>query len=80
MLVAMLTLIGTVPFLTTTPAGAAAIRIIIVVMHFGTNDVWSNIAPATILSALTTLVNQMRASNPATRRCPTAGTRRWRTS
>ncbi|MEU7749026.1 cellulose binding domain-containing protein [Nonomuraea sp. NPDC049158] len=140
LLVAMLTLIGTVLFLTTTPAGAAAIRIMplgdsitgspgcwrallwnrlqstgytdidfvgtlppqgcsvahdgdneghggflatnvanqnqlpgwlaatkpdIVVMHFGTNDVWSNIAPATILSAFTTLVNQMRASNPA---------------
>src|ERR1041384_4163551 len=34
-------------------------------MHLGTNDVWSNIAPATILAAFTTLVRQMRASNPA---------------
>ena len=33
-------------------------------MHLGTNDVWSNIAPATILAAYTTLVDQMRASNP----------------
>jgi len=36
----------------------------IVVMHLGTNDVWNNIAPATILAAFTTLVNQMRANNP----------------
>jgi lysophospholipase L1-like esterase len=37
----------------------------IVLMHLGTNDVWSNIAPATILAAFGTLVDQMRASNPA---------------
>ncbi|HEY2672013.1 MAG TPA: cellulose binding domain-containing protein [Rugosimonospora sp.] len=36
----------------------------IVLMHLGTNDVWSNIAPATILAAFGTLVDQMRASNP----------------
>ena len=36
----------------------------IVMMHFGTNDVWSNIAPDTILSAFSTLVDQMRANNP----------------
>ena len=36
----------------------------IVVMHLGTNDVWNNIAPATILNAFSTLVNQMRANNP----------------
>jgi lysophospholipase L1-like esterase len=36
----------------------------IVVMHFGTNDVWNNIAPATILTAFSRLVDQMRASNP----------------
>lgn len=35
----------------------------IVVMHFGTNDVWSNRTTAQILAAYTTLVNQMRASN-----------------
>ncbi|MEO3871670.1 GDSL-type esterase/lipase family protein [Nonomuraea sp. B12E4] len=46
------------------PGWLAATRPDIVLMHFGTNDVWSNIAPATILSAFTTLVNQMRASNP----------------
>ncbi|GGS96957.1 cellulose binding domain-containing protein [Nonomuraea spiralis] len=47
------------------PGWLAATRPDIVVMHLGTNDVWSNIAPATILGAFTTLVNQMRASNPA---------------
>jgi hypothetical protein len=34
-------------------------------MHFGTNDVWNNIAPATITAAFSRLVDQMRASNPA---------------
>jgi lysophospholipase L1-like esterase len=47
------------------PGWLAATRPDIVMMHFGTNDVWSNIPAATILSAYTTLVNQMRASNPA---------------
>ncbi|GLH96479.1 cellulose binding domain-containing protein [Phytohabitans aurantiacus] len=37
----------------------------IVIMHLGTNDVWSNIAPATILAAFGKLVDQMRASNPS---------------
>ncbi|MEV6032144.1 cellulose binding domain-containing protein [Nonomuraea sp. NPDC052116] len=46
------------------PGWLSATKPDIVVMHLGTNDVWSNIAPATILSAFTTLVNQMRASNP----------------
>ncbi|GII75877.1 hypothetical protein Sru01_08590 [Sphaerisporangium rufum] len=36
----------------------------IVMMHLGTNDVWSNIAPATILTAFGKLVDQMRANNP----------------
>ncbi|AXI79013.1 cellulose binding domain-containing protein [Peterkaempfera bronchialis] len=36
----------------------------IVVMHFGTNDVWSNRSPDQILAAYSTLVDQMRASNP----------------
>ncbi|MFF5563161.1 cellulose binding domain-containing protein [Streptomyces sp. NPDC012623] len=36
----------------------------IVVMHFGTNDVWSNVDPERILAAYDTLVGQMRASNP----------------
>ncbi|RVX47691.1 GDSL-like lipase/acylhydrolase family protein [Nonomuraea polychroma] len=47
------------------PGWLAATRPDIVMMHFGTNDVWSNIPTSTILSAYTTLVNQMRASNPA---------------
>jgi lysophospholipase L1-like esterase len=37
----------------------------VVLMHFGTNDVWSNLPASTILAAYTTLVGQMRASNPA---------------
>ncbi|MEU4428831.1 cellulose binding domain-containing protein [Actinoplanes sp. NPDC024001] len=36
----------------------------VVLMHFGTNDAWSNIPTATILAAYTKLVGQMRASNP----------------
>ncbi|WNV88153.1 ricin-type beta-trefoil lectin domain protein [Umezawaea sp. Da 62-37] len=39
----------------------------IVLMHLGTNDVWNNIAPATILAAFTKLLGQMRASNPDTK-------------
>ncbi|MEV0388077.1 cellulose binding domain-containing protein [Nonomuraea sp. NPDC050643] len=46
------------------PGWLSATRPDVVLMHLGTNDVWSNIAPATILSAFTTLVNQMRAGNP----------------
>src|SRR5262249_26304468 len=36
----------------------------IVLMHFGTNDVWNNIAPATILNAYTTILTKLRAVNP----------------
>lgn len=43
----------------------SATRPDIVVMHFATNDVWSNKSPQEILAAWTTLVRQMRASNPA---------------
>jgi lysophospholipase L1-like esterase len=39
----------------------------VVLMHFGTNDVWNGIAPSTILSAFSTLVGQARAANPAVR-------------
>ncbi|GAB2729962.1 GDSL-type esterase/lipase family protein [Streptomyces bullii] len=46
------------------PARLAATRPDIVVMHFGTNDVWSSIAPDRILAAYTELVTQMRDSNP----------------
>jgi len=35
----------------------------VVIMHFGTNDVWNNRSPATILTAFSKLVDQMRASN-----------------
>ncbi|MER6754828.1 cellulose binding domain-containing protein [Micromonospora echinofusca] len=47
------------------PGWLAATRPDIVLMHFGTNDVWSAVAPATILAAYGRLVAQMRASNPA---------------
>ncbi|NEY30805.1 cellulose-binding protein [Streptomyces sp. PRKS01-65] len=46
------------------PARLAATRPDIVVMHFGTNDVWSNVSPDRILAAYTRLVEQMRASRP----------------
>ena len=36
----------------------------VVVMHFATNDVWSNRSTQEILAAWTTLVQQMRASKP----------------
>lgn len=36
-------------------------------MELGTNDVWNNIAPATILKAFSTLVDQMRASKSTVR-------------
>ncbi|MGC4805289.1 cellulose binding domain-containing protein [Micromonospora sp. DT233] len=49
------------------PGWLAATRPDIVLMHFATNDVWSNVAPATILAAYSKLVDQMRASNPAMR-------------
>ncbi|GAA3338202.1 hypothetical protein GCM10020358_17420 [Amorphoplanes nipponensis] len=39
----------------------------VVMMHFGTNDVWNNRSTATILAAFTKLVGQMRAANPAMR-------------
>jgi lysophospholipase L1-like esterase len=36
----------------------------VVLMHLGTNDVWSNLSPDTILAAYTRMVSQMRASKP----------------
>lgn len=49
------------------PAWLSATRPDIVLMHFGTNDVWSNRATSTILAAYGKLVDQMRVSNPAMR-------------
>ncbi|MEV5430889.1 GDSL-type esterase/lipase family protein [Streptomyces sp. NPDC052701] len=49
------------------PARLAATRPDIVVMHFGTNDVWSAVPPDRILAAYDTLVAQMRESNPGMR-------------
>jgi lysophospholipase L1-like esterase len=45
------------------PAWLSATKPDVVLMHLGTNDVWSNRATADILTAFTTLVGQMRASN-----------------
>ncbi len=49
------------------PGWLSATRPDIVLMHLGTNDVWNNIPASTILDAYTTLLGQMRASNPATK-------------
>ncbi|MEV4517843.1 cellulose binding domain-containing protein [Dactylosporangium sp. NPDC049525] len=49
------------------PAWLSASRPDVVLMHFGTNDVWSNRSTDTILAAYSKLVDQMRASNPAMR-------------
>lgn len=46
------------------PAWLAATHPDIVLMHLGTNDVWSNRSTSAILAAYTTLVGQMRADNP----------------
>ncbi|NGY64693.1 cellulase family glycosylhydrolase [Lentzea sp. NEAU-D13] len=47
------------------PGWLSSARPDVVLMHLGTNDVWSNIPAATILNAYTTMLGQMRASNPA---------------
>ena len=47
------------------PGWLAATDPDVVMMHFGTNDVWNARSPATILAAFTKLVGQMRAANPA---------------
>ncbi|MEV4347364.1 cellulose binding domain-containing protein [Actinoplanes sp. NPDC049596] len=47
------------------PGWLAATDPDVVLMHFGTNDVWNNRSPETILAAFTKLVGQMRAQNPA---------------
>lgn len=50
------------------PAWLSAAKPDIVLMHFGTNDIWhSNIATTPILTAYSKLVDQMRASNPWTK-------------
>ncbi|MDG6101522.1 cellulose binding domain-containing protein [Dactylosporangium aurantiacum] len=49
------------------PAWLSATHPDVVLMHFGTNDVWSNRSVDTILAAYGKLVDQMRASNPAMR-------------
>ncbi|MFB9445003.1 cellulose binding domain-containing protein [Dactylosporangium vinaceum] len=49
------------------PGWLAASRPDVVLMHFGTNDVWSNKSTDTILAAYSKLVDQMRAANPSMR-------------
>lgn len=46
------------------PVWLAATHPDIVIMHFGTNDVWSGRTTPVILAAFSKLVDQMRASNP----------------
>ncbi len=46
------------------PPWLAATNPDIVLMHLGTNDVWSNRAPSVIIAAFDKLVDQMRANNP----------------
>lgn len=36
----------------------------VIFMHFGTNDVWSNIATANIISAYTTVIDTFRSTSP----------------
>jgi lysophospholipase L1-like esterase len=36
----------------------------IVLMHFGTNDVWSSVAPANIMSAYAFVIDKFRSQNP----------------
>ncbi|MEV6237555.1 cellulase family glycosylhydrolase [Lentzea sp. NPDC051838] len=47
------------------PGWLSSARPDVVLMHLGTNDVWSNVPAATILNAYTAMLGQMRASNPA---------------
>jgi lysophospholipase L1-like esterase len=49
------------------PAWLASAQPDVVMMHLGTNDVWSAIPTATILTTYSGLVDQMRAANPAIR-------------
>ncbi|SDG60721.1 mannan endo-1,4-beta-mannosidase [Lentzea fradiae] len=47
------------------PGWLASARPDVVLMHLGTNDVWSNVPASTIINAYTTMLGQMRASNPS---------------
>ena len=49
------------------PPWLAATNPDIVMVQLGTNDVWNNIAPATILASFGVLIDQMRANNPNVR-------------
>lgn len=49
------------------PGWLSATRPDVVIMHFGTNDVWSARSTETVLAAYSKLVDQMRASNPSMR-------------
>lgn len=43
---------------------AASDKAEVVLMHFGTNDVWNNVAPSAILSAFSSVLASFRAINP----------------
>ncbi len=36
----------------------------VMLLHYGTNDVWNNIAPTTIINAYSAVIDAMRAANP----------------
>jgi lysophospholipase L1-like esterase len=44
------------------PGWLSATQPDVVMMHLGTNDVWNNLSPSTILAAFSQLIDQMRAS------------------
>ncbi len=46
------------------PQWTAADKPDVVLMHFGTNDVWNNIAPATIIDAYSTVLASLRGASP----------------
>jgi len=57
-------LVTNVAILNLLPDWLSATNPDIVMMHFGTNDVWSGISASTILDTYGLLVDQMRAHNP----------------
>ena len=56
-------LISAASTLSAMPGWFSADRPDVVLMHFGTNDVWNNVAASSILSAYSTAVNDVRAVN-----------------
>jgi lysophospholipase L1-like esterase len=46
------------------PSWAASDKAEVLLMHFGTNDVWNNVSPTSILSAFSAVLTSFRAVNP----------------